>query len=47
MLAKLGVSYVLVGHSERREYHAEGDDLVNAKAKRGARRGHDPARVRG
>ncbi|QIK66335.1 triose-phosphate isomerase [Nocardioides sp. HDW12B] len=33
MLAKLGVSYVLAGHSERREYHAEGDDLVNAKAK--------------
>ena len=32
MLAKLGCSYVVVGHSERREYHAENDDLVNAKA---------------
>jgi triosephosphate isomerase len=33
MLAKLGCSYVTVGHSERREYHAEGDDLVNAKVR--------------
>ncbi len=33
MLAKLGCSYVVVGHSERREYHAETDELVNAKAK--------------
>ncbi len=32
MLAKLGCSYVVVGHSERREYHGEGDDVVNAKA---------------
>lgn len=32
MLAKLGCSYVVVGHSERREYHAESDELVNAKA---------------
>jgi triosephosphate isomerase len=32
MLAKLGCSYVTVGHSERREYHAETDQLVNAKA---------------
>lgn len=32
MLAKLGCSYVVVGHSERREYHAESDQLVNAKA---------------
>ena len=34
MLAKLGCSYVCVGHSERREYHAETDELVNAKAHR-------------
>ena len=34
MLAKLGCSYVVVGHSERREYHAEDDALVNAKARR-------------
>ncbi|GAA4422177.1 triose-phosphate isomerase [Georgenia halophila] len=33
MLAKLGVSYVVVGHSERREHHAEDDALVAAKAK--------------
>ena len=33
MLAKLGCSYVTVGHSERREYHGESDELVNAKAK--------------
>ncbi|MDQ1645082.1 MAG: triosephosphate isomerase [Cryptosporangiaceae bacterium] len=33
MLAKLGCSYVVVGHSERRQYHAEGDAVVNAKAK--------------
>ena len=37
MLAKLGCSYVVVGHSERREYHAEDDATVNAKAKQGAR----------
>jgi len=33
MLAKLGCSYVVVGHSERRQYHAETDELVNAKIK--------------
>lgn len=33
MLAKLGASYVVVGHSERREYHAEDDALVAAKAR--------------
>ncbi len=32
MLSKLGCSYVVVGHSERRELHAEDDALVNAKA---------------
>ena len=31
MLAKLGCSYVVVGHSERREHHGEDDNLVNAK----------------
>ncbi|GGK71460.1 triose-phosphate isomerase [Mangrovihabitans endophyticus] len=33
MLAKLGCTYVVVGHSERREYHHEDDALVNAKIK--------------
>ena len=33
MLAKLGCQFVLAGHSERREYHHEGDALVNAKVK--------------
>jgi triosephosphate isomerase len=32
MLARLGCSYVVVGHSERREYHAESDAVVNTKA---------------
>ena len=31
MLAKLGCSYVVVGHSERRQYHDETDELVAAK----------------
>ncbi len=34
MLAKLGCSYVVVGHSERREHHGEDDETVNAKARR-------------
>jgi triosephosphate isomerase len=34
MLAKLGCSYVVVGHSERREHHAESDATVNAKARK-------------
>ena len=33
MLAKLGCTYAVVGHSERREYHGETDAIVNAKAK--------------
>jgi triosephosphate isomerase (TIM) len=33
MLAKLGCQYVVVGHSERRQYHNEDDALVNAKIK--------------
>src|SRR6202007_3343021 len=33
LLAKLSCAYVVVGHSERRQYHNESDELVNAKAK--------------
>jgi len=33
MLADLGVSFCIIGHSERRAYHAESDELVNAKLK--------------
>lgn len=33
MLEKLGCTYVVIGHSERREYHAESDADVAAKAK--------------
>jgi triosephosphate isomerase len=32
MLSKLGCTYVVVGHSERREYHGESDATVNAKS---------------
>ena len=42
MLAKLGCSYVVVGHSERREYHAESDELVNAKAHKALAAGMTP-----
>jgi triosephosphate isomerase (TIM) len=33
MLSKLGCSYVLCGHSERRQYHGEDDALVAAKVR--------------
>jgi len=33
MLAKLNVTYVIVGHSERREYFGETDESVNRKLK--------------
>jgi triosephosphate isomerase len=42
MLAKLGCTYVTVGHSERREYHDETDSVVNAKAKAALRHGLVP-----
>ena len=42
MLAKLGCSYVIVGHSERRQYHREDDSLVNAKATAALRHGLAP-----
>ncbi|GGM71458.1 triosephosphate isomerase [Longimycelium tulufanense] len=42
MLARLGCSYVVVGHSERREYHAEDDDLVNKKVRAALKHGLKP-----
>lgn len=34
MLAAVGVSYCIVGHSERRQYFAETNEIVNKKAKK-------------
>ena len=42
MLAKLGCSYVLVGHSERREHHAETDEVVALKLRAALRHGLAP-----
>ena len=42
MLAKLNCTYVIVGHSERREYHHETNHDVNAKAFAALRSGLTP-----
>lgn len=42
MLAKLGCTYVVVGHSERRQHHAEDDAVVAAKAQAALRHGLSP-----
>jgi triosephosphate isomerase len=42
MLAKLGCSYVVVGHSERREHHHETDEIVNSKVVAALRNGLTP-----
>ncbi|MGW8591106.1 triose-phosphate isomerase [Dietzia sp. NPDC055877] len=42
MLAKLGCTYIVVGHSERRDYHAESDELVAAKAAASHKHGLTP-----
>ncbi len=42
MLAKLGCSYVVVGHSERREHHLENDEVVNTKAHKSLAAGMTP-----
>jgi triosephosphate isomerase (TIM) len=42
MLAKLGCTSVVVGHSERRQYHGEDDATVLAKAKAALRHGLTP-----
>ncbi|EDY43807.1 triose-phosphate isomerase [Streptomyces sp. SPB074] len=42
MLAKLKCTYVAIGHSERRQYHQETDELVNAKIKAAYKHGLTP-----
>jgi triosephosphate isomerase len=42
MLARLGCTYAVIGHSERRQYHAEDDALVNAKVKAAYKHGLVP-----
>jgi triosephosphate isomerase len=41
-LSKLGCQYVVVGHSERRRFHGEDDNIVNAKTLKAASRGIIP-----
>jgi triosephosphate isomerase len=42
MLTKLGCTYVLTGHSERRQYHNETDEVVNAKTAKALEAGLTP-----
>ncbi|MGW1801985.1 triose-phosphate isomerase [Streptomyces sp. NPDC001984] len=42
MLAKLKCTYVVIGHSERRQYHNETDELINAKVKAAFKHGVTP-----
>lgn len=42
MLVDLGVEYVIIGHSERREYNNETDETVNLKAKKALAKGLVP-----
>jgi len=42
MLAKLGCTYVVVGHSERRQFHAETDEIVASKVQAAYRHGLTP-----
>lgn len=39
MLKDMGVDYVIIGHSERREYFAETDETVNKKIKKALEKG--------
>ncbi|GAA1958812.1 triose-phosphate isomerase [Kitasatospora viridis] len=42
MLAKLKCGYAVIGHSERRQYHGENEEIVNAKVKAAYRNGITP-----
>ncbi len=42
MLASFGVTYVIIGHSERREYFKEGNELLTGKTKRALENGLTP-----
>ncbi|WBP86563.1 triose-phosphate isomerase [Kitasatospora cathayae] len=42
MLAKLQCTYAVIGHSERRQYHGENEEIVNAKVKAAYRAGVTP-----
>ena len=42
MLVKLGCRYVIIGHSERRRFHGEDDNIVNAKTIKAVSRGIVP-----
>ena len=42
MLVKLGCRYVVIGHSERRRFHGEDDNIVNAKTVKAVSRGMVP-----
>lgn len=42
MLTDVGVKYVVIGHSERREYFAETDETVNKKVKKAFEHGITP-----
>ena len=42
MLKSIGVEYVIIGHSERREYFAETDETVNKKLKKALKIGLKP-----
>ena len=42
MLVELGVEYVIIGHSERRQYFGETDQTVNARVKAARSKGLKP-----